>query len=220
MSISTNASIAHLHLRLTPTEQPQIRHPCARCKSRQIFTSSGKFRVNANGKMIDVWLIYRCAACDQTWNHAVHERRAVKCLSAEELNAFMQNDAALAQRHSADVERLRAAGAEVTAAADIAIERVVLQPATMETAEIVISFALTSPCQIRLDRVLAAGLCLQRRAVVPLVEQAMIGHQTVSAKALKRSVLDGQVIRLDLTRCGDMRATICHALNHFEVTPC
>nr|WP_298683834.1 DUF1062 domain-containing protein [uncultured Dongia sp.] len=220
MSISTNASIAHLQLRLTPTDQPHIQRPCARCKSRQTFTSSGKFRVNANGKAIDVWLIYRCATCDQTWNHALHERRAVKSLPADELNAFMQNDAALAKRHAADVERLRAAGAVVIAAADVAIERVVLQPATMETAEIVISIALTSPCHIRLDRVLAAGLCLQRPAVVQLAEQAMIGNQMVSAKALKRAVLDGQVIRLDLTRCGGMRAAICHALSHFEVTPC
>jgi hypothetical protein len=226
MSLSTNASIAHphqiahLHLRLTPADQPQIRRPCPRCKSRQIFDSSGKFRVNANGKMIDIWLIYRCAACDQTWNHAVYERRAVKSLSPQELGAFMQNDAALAQRHAGDVERLRAAGAEVTAAADIAIERVVLQPATMETAEVIISIAFTAPCYIRLDRVLAAGLCLQRPAVSHLVGQAMAGDQSLSAKALRRAALNGQVIRLDLSRCGDMRAALCHALSHPEVTRC
>jgi hypothetical protein len=219
MSISTNAPLAHqrqtahLQLRLTPTDQLQIRRPCARCKSRQIFTSSGKFRVNANGKVIDVWLIYRCMACDQTWNHALHERRAVKSLPASELNAFMQNDAALARHYAGDVERLRAAGAEVMAAADVAIERVVLQPATMVTAEVVISIALAAPCYIRLDRVLAAGLCLQRRAVTQLFAQAMLGDQTGSAKTLKRAALDNQVIRFDLARCGGMRTALCQALS-------
>jgi hypothetical protein len=213
MSISTNAKIAHLHLCVTPTKEQQIRRSCARCKSQQVFTSSGKFRVNANGKMIDVWLIYRCASCDQTWNHAVHERRAVKSLSPQDLNAFMQNDAALAQRHAADVERLRAAGAEVTATADVAIERVVLRPATMVTDEIVISIALTTPCQIRLDRVLAAGLRLQRRVVAQLVEQAMVGDKTLSAKALRRPALDGQVLRLDLARCGGMPTALCRTLS-------
>ena len=41
----------------------RVFHRCGGCGKKQEFLNSGKFRVNANGNKVDVWLIYRCKKC-------------------------------------------------------------------------------------------------------------------------------------------------------------
>ena len=41
----------------------RVYHRCGGCGKKREFVNSGKFRVNANGKNVDVWLIYRCSKC-------------------------------------------------------------------------------------------------------------------------------------------------------------
>jgi hypothetical protein len=55
--------------------EPQPILNCSRCSGARPFRSSGLFRLNANGKRLDAWLIYRCAACDNAWNRTIFERR-------------------------------------------------------------------------------------------------------------------------------------------------
>ncbi len=50
-----------------------LRH-CKKCNIRQEFVSSGQFRVNAQGKYLDIWLIYKCSCCSSTWNAAIYSR--------------------------------------------------------------------------------------------------------------------------------------------------
>ena len=45
------------------TSSVRVYHHCGGCGKRQEFLNSGKFRVNANGNNVDVWLIYRCRKC-------------------------------------------------------------------------------------------------------------------------------------------------------------
>lgn len=44
---------------------------CKKCGEKRAFTCSGQFRVNAQQKHLDVWLIYKCPDCDTTWNASV-----------------------------------------------------------------------------------------------------------------------------------------------------
>ena len=46
--------------RLRQTRLPRLRGRCAACAAASTFDPTGRFRVNANGKTIDVWLL-RCA---------------------------------------------------------------------------------------------------------------------------------------------------------------
>jgi hypothetical protein len=66
------AVILHETLRVTwqvtPLRPPLIRRHCSRCSIEMPFACSMKFRTNAQKKRIDVWLIYRCTACDEVWN--------------------------------------------------------------------------------------------------------------------------------------------------------
>ena len=58
-----------------PRTPPQPWLACSRCRDIRPFRCSEKFRLNANGKRLDAWLIYRCGSCDNTWNRPVLERR-------------------------------------------------------------------------------------------------------------------------------------------------
>ncbi len=89
-----------------------VYHRCARCGKKRAFVSSGKFRVNANGNLLDVWLIYRCEKCKHTWNLAVYERVRLSRLAPGEYERFLQNDPALAQQYASDPSFLKRNGAQ------------------------------------------------------------------------------------------------------------
>jgi hypothetical protein len=209
MSLFTPDATAHLQIHLTPSGTIKVQRHCARCKLRRSFVSSGKFRVNAQRKLLDVWLIYRCTACDFTWNHAIHERTPVRDIAADELQALMRNDPVLADRHAGDVTRLRAAKLEIEPAATQHLTRHVLQAAHPGTQAIRISIGNAAACEMRLDRVLAWGLSLQRREVAELKDRAALIIRPQTARALKRAATDGQEIEVDLARCSPAIAAKC-----------
>ncbi|MCM1308640.1 MAG: DUF1062 domain-containing protein [Butyrivibrio sp.] len=71
---------------------------CKGCGRKARFGSTEKFRVNANGNMLDVWLLYRCEECGHTLKLAVYERQRSDRIPADEYEGFMRNDAALAEK--------------------------------------------------------------------------------------------------------------------------
>ncbi|MGK6315295.1 DUF1062 domain-containing protein [Neorhizobium sp. DT-125] len=48
-----------------PKSPPRPILSCAGCGSQRPFRSSGRIRLNASGKRLDAWLIYKCTACRQ-----------------------------------------------------------------------------------------------------------------------------------------------------------
>lgn len=80
---------------------PCYRKKCARCGGER-FENSGTFRVNANGKRLDVWLVCRCTACKATWNLSVYERIGRNGLGEAAYAALLRNDAALAMQTAFD----------------------------------------------------------------------------------------------------------------------
>lgn len=80
----------------------RIARRCGGCGKTQEFVSSGRFRVNANGKRLDVWLIYRCKKCGHTLNIPIYERALRETISPELLQGFWDNDPGLAERFARD----------------------------------------------------------------------------------------------------------------------
>ena len=66
------------------------------------FVNTGKFRVNANGSRVDVWLIYQCEKCKHSLNLTVYERTKPDRISSEEYQLFLDNDEALAIKYGSD----------------------------------------------------------------------------------------------------------------------
>lgn len=78
-----------------PTCLPLVRRRCHACAS-DTFRTSGKFRVNANHKLLDVWLLALCTTCGETTKLTVLERLNVRSIHPELLDRLHANDPGLA----------------------------------------------------------------------------------------------------------------------------
>jgi hypothetical protein len=79
---------------VVPTCLPLVLRRCHACASER-FRASGKFRVNANHKRIDAWLLALCTACGETAKLTVLERMNVRSLRPELLDRLHDNDPGL-----------------------------------------------------------------------------------------------------------------------------
>ena len=68
------------------TRLPRLSLRCVDCRSQSATTGAGRFRVNANGKLLDVWLLVRCVSCDRTSKLTVRERAPAGSFGPDELN--------------------------------------------------------------------------------------------------------------------------------------
>ncbi|MEV7520728.1 DUF1062 domain-containing protein [Streptomyces sp. NPDC091371] len=78
-----------------PTCLPLVRRRCHACTSEH-FRANGKFRVNANHKLLDAWLLVLCTGCGDTAKLTVFERTNVRSVRPELLDRLHANDLGLA----------------------------------------------------------------------------------------------------------------------------
>jgi len=189
------SEILRVTWRITPLHSPQPLRPCASCKAVTLFVSSGRFRTNAQKKRLDVWLIYRCAACDGTWNMPIVERCPVARIPPEQLQAFMHTDPVAAARHAFDLQRLARHSDHIDQNPAATVERRI-DGGCAGAPYLEISIALSLPCRLRLDALLARELGVTRSALLRAHETGAV--TLVSRKALRAPAFDGQRIRIDL----------------------
>ncbi|MEV7330540.1 DUF1062 domain-containing protein [Micromonospora sp. NPDC093244] len=79
---------------VVPTCLPLVRRRCRACAS-ELLRPSGKFRVNANRKLIDVWILALCTVCGETAKLTVLERDTVRSIRPELLDRLHDNDPGL-----------------------------------------------------------------------------------------------------------------------------
>lgn len=63
------------------------------------FINTRRFRVNANGNKVDVWLIYQCKKCRHTYNLPIYERKNPNGIVSDEYEAFLENSEELALKY-------------------------------------------------------------------------------------------------------------------------
>src|ERR1700733_6470267 len=90
-------------------ELPAIVKACATCRSAR-HHPTGKFRVNANGKLLDVWMLICCEQCGRTSKIPVHERSHVRALDRELRLRFENNDPAMVRDLAMDADLAGQAG--------------------------------------------------------------------------------------------------------------
>ena len=72
---------------------PALVRPCPDCRASVTrHRATGKFRVNANGKLLDVWLLVGCSRCGRTSKVPVHSRIHVRKLPDAQRMRFEGND--------------------------------------------------------------------------------------------------------------------------------
>ncbi|MFG1919335.1 DUF1062 domain-containing protein [Micromonospora sp. NPDC048898] len=82
------------HWAVVPTCLPLVRRRCPACASER-FRPSGKFRVNANHKLLDVWLLVLCTGCGVTAKLTLLERVTVRAVRPGLLERLHHNNPGL-----------------------------------------------------------------------------------------------------------------------------
>lgn len=85
---------------------PLLIKKCSHCDSDR-FYCSGKFRMNAQKKNIDVWLIYRCVKCDNTCNLTLLSRSKPDLIDKTLFHSFSMNDKDTAWKYAFSTEMER-----------------------------------------------------------------------------------------------------------------
>lgn len=162
---------------------PTVVRPCPDCPGTR-HHPSGKFRVNANGKLLDVWLLLSCAGCDRTSKVPVHERVHVQSLEPARLVAYETNDPAVvaALTMSASLAAKNRYRLDWTGTWELETDAVcdALERSTRVT--VLIGFELPAP--VRVERLLMLGLGVSRGEVRRRVADGRIRlPMAVDAKA-------------------------------------
>ncbi|MCL6706063.1 DUF1062 domain-containing protein [Pseudomonas sp. R2.Fl] len=191
---------------LMPLVAPRPWMPCSSCGEPKPFRSSEKIRLNANGKRLDAWLIYRCVDCEATWNRPLFERRSVRSLDAALLQAASESDPDFVRRHAFDVDALARHAKRVETFPEVAVRRTVTAGAGPGAVVLEIVFAVELPATPRLDRMLAGELGLSRSRLAALHDRGRISVEPVRKDALRRPPSDGMRIAFDLSAEPDAAA--------------
>jgi hypothetical protein len=154
---------------------PAIIRPCPDCRCTR-HQAAGKFRVNANGKLLDVWMLVLCAGCERTSKVPVHERVHVRELDGARRTAFEQNDADLVRELVTSASLAERAGYRLdwdgTWALETDLPFIELEQGTLADTEVFVHFEL--PVPIRVERLLMEGLGLSRGRVRTLIGEGLI----------------------------------------------
>ncbi|MEU6148522.1 DUF1062 domain-containing protein [Actinosynnema sp. NPDC047251] len=154
---------------------PALVKDCVSCRSTR-HRPTGKFRVNANGKLLDVWLLVGCESCGRTSKIPVHERVHVNALDHDRLVLFENNDPATVRDLTTDPAAAGRAGYRLdwrgTWVLDTDLPFHEPDHGEPVPLEVVVRFELPAP--VRVEKLLMAGFGLSRSAVRGLVGSGRI----------------------------------------------
>jgi len=187
---------------IIPQRAPQPWLRCSRCGEARAFRSSGKIRVNANGKRVDAWLIYRCTSCHSTWNRPILERRHVRAIDRQFLTSLQSNEPRLVRRLAFDVGELKRRSERVEEFDDARVIRNVLSAAIAPARWLEILCAVPEPTGLRVDRLLASELGVSRSWIRRLEETAALAMLPQGVR-LRQPVRDGMRFVVGLAAAGD-----------------
>jgi hypothetical protein len=206
------SSILRVQWTIIPSTPPKPWLACSRCRDIRPFRCSEKFRLNANGKRLDAWLIYRCGYCDHTWNRPVLGRRSRHDIDPAFLHALETNDPQWIRRYAFDVASLRSRTERIEELIDFDVRKRLLSAGSKPFSKLEIRLAVSVPTNLRTDRLLASELGLPRKRIGSL---ALAG-----ASALRKSVRDGLQIVFDLGAVPDGEAIAQAAGAGLEMDEC
>jgi hypothetical protein len=180
--------------RVIPLHTLRVLRRCSRCGQTRHFQSSDRFRCNAQQHKLDVWLIYRCSTCGDTWNRPVVERRTPREIGPELLEKYHANDRDLAWDCAFDRPRLASLGVRPEPEVEVRVERLAAaRPGPAGDGHEVV-LELPWPCGVRLDRLLAAELGASRSALERWLQAGLLQIEPAERGALRRPARDGQRI--------------------------
>ncbi|MFG2819065.1 DUF1062 domain-containing protein [Kitasatospora sp. NPDC048365] len=152
---------------------PTVVRSCPDCPSMR-HRASGKIRVNANGKLLDVWLLLSCAACDRTSKVPVHERVHVSTLEPARLVAYEINDPAAVRELVMSASLAAKNRYRLDWAGTWELETRMPLYALDDPSPLTVRVGFELPAPVRVERLLQLGLGLSRAEVRRLVAEGRI----------------------------------------------
>jgi hypothetical protein len=149
------------------------------CRSESATTGEGRFRVNANRNLLDVWLLVRCVSCDRTSKLTVHERAPVRSFDPAELHGYHANDPDLVASRLLDplLARRNHFTLDWKGAWRLDIPAALLDEVWPVRVEVVFE----APVPVRPERLIAEGLDLSRNQVRRRIKCAIPLRRPTSA---------------------------------------
>lgn len=167
-------------------ETPTVIRNCRQCKRSTEYFCSDKFRVNANQKIIDIWLIYKCLHCESTWNNPIFSRVHVNRIDPILLQKFMDNNQETIWYYAFQINKLRKLCNAVKK--DIHYKVIKEKSYTNSNSnEIVIRICCKYDFGLRIDKLLAEILNISRSKVNTMALEEMFllnPNVTISDKVL------------------------------------
>lgn len=150
------------------TRLPLLSLRCAGCRGESATVGEGRFRVNANGKLLHVWLLVRCTSCDRTGKVAVHVREPVGSFDRAVLDGYRAGDPELVASRLLDplIARRNRFTLDWAGA-----WRLGAPPARLDQPwPVRVDVAFEDSVPVRPDRLIARGLGLSRNEVLRRVK--------------------------------------------------
>ncbi|WP_426123679.1 DUF1062 domain-containing protein [Pararhizobium sp. PWRC1-1] len=182
---------------ITPQTAPQPWIACNGCGMQRPFQSSGKIRLNANGRKLDAWLIYKCLTCEKTWNRPIFERKTVGDIDPAILESLQSNDPDWIRTETFNIEALRRKSQRIEEFSNFEIAKELLEEAPGWTA-LNIELNVPFPASMRLDRLLAGELQLSRTRLRALYDGGLLQTAPDAAGIWRRRIRNGTCVLIDL----------------------
>lgn len=135
----------------------------AGCRSQSATAGEGRFRVNASGKLLDVWLLVRCVSCDRTGKLTVHERAPARSRGPAGLDGYHANDPELVASRLLDPLLARRGHFTLDWQGAWRLDAPPAWPGGACPVRVEVTFE--DPVPVRPDRLIAHGLGLSRSEV-------------------------------------------------------
>ncbi len=192
------SGILRVRWTVTPKDAPQPLIACNRCGCRKPFQSSGKFRLNAQGKRQDAWLIYKCTSCQSTWNCPVFVRKHIREIDPATMQALQSNSKPLAKKMAFDGILLRRHAQSVKESNDADVRKEIVSGTAKPWLALEILLAVPFHIPLRTDRLLARELGLSRTQLRNLERNRYLCVEQPKNASIRRPAKDQMCIYIDL----------------------
>ena len=178
---------------------PLLKRKCNRCNSNRFYCSK-KFRMNAQKKYIDIWLIYRCIKCDNTYNLNIFTRAKTELINKDLFNKFSENNIETAWKYAFSHETCRKNNVELDLGSveyDILYDNISIDDILNFDGDIV-TFKIKYPFDfsLKLSSVIRICLKLSANKLNKLIDADIISIQEKYLQK-KHKVKDGVIVQVN-----------------------
>lgn len=187
---------------IAPKNTPLLKRKCSHCDSNRFYCSEN-FRMNAQKKHIDIWLIYRCIKCDNTYNLTIFTRTKKELINKDVFNKFTENNRQLAWKYAFSRETSRKNNVELDFSSveyDLKYDEITMENIINSNDEIIL-FKIKCPFDFNLKLSDLIRICfkLSSSKLNEVIEEEVISIQEKPLQK-KQKVKDEDIVQADIKK--------------------